>query len=226
MQDERLVETAHRLSKTLTPGDLDQTLSRITTAAVEVLPEVTHASISVRYADGRLQTVAPTDPMLCEVDEAQYRYQEGPCFDALTRSAQVVAPHLATDDRFPRYREVATAVGIRSQAGVRLFDTPKSQGALNLYSLNAGAFEDLGSLTALFTHQSSMAIEYAQEVANLREAIATRKVIGQAVGIAMERYGFNDERAFAFLARLSQTQNVKLRVVAQAIVDASQDRSR
>jgi GAF domain-containing protein len=225
MHEERLVETARELSRTLTPGDLDQTLRRITAAAVKVLPGVTHASITVRYADGRLQTVAPTDPMVCHVDDAQYQLGEGPCLDAVTSSAQVVSPYLATDERFPRYREVAVAAGLQSQAGVRLYEHPRSQGALNLYSTDPGSFAELGSLGDLFTHQSSMAIEYAQEIENLKEAIQTRNVIGRAVGIVMERYGFGDERAFAFLARLSQNQQLKLRVVAQSIVEASEDRA-
>jgi AmiR/NasT family two-component response regulator len=55
-------------------------------------------------------------------------------------------------------------------------------------------------------------------VDNLEEAVRTRTTIGQAVGIVMERYRLDDERAFAFLARLSQQRNVKLRVVAEEII--------
>ena len=49
----------------------------------------------------------------------------------------------------------------------------------------------------------------------------SRTLIGQAVGIVMERYDLNDERAFAFLKRLSSHRNVKLRLVAREIVDAT-----
>jgi len=38
------------------------------------------------------------------------------------------------------------------------------------------------------------------------------------VGIAMERYGLSEERVFAFLARVSQARNIKLRVVAEELV--------
>jgi hypothetical protein len=225
MDQERILAAAQRLSESLSPGDLDHTLSRITEAAVEVLPGVHLASITVRHADGRLQTVAPTDDVLFDVDAAQYELQEGPCYEAASEVAHVTSPHLASDDRYPRYREVAVKAGIQAQAGIRLFDTPKSQGALNLYSSVEGAFEDLGFLGALFRHQSAMAIEYAQEVHNLREAMQTRKTIGQAVGIVMERYELTEQRAFAFLARLSQHHNTKLRLVAQEIVAASEERA-
>jgi AmiR/NasT family two-component response regulator len=70
-----------------------------------------------------------------------------------------------------------------------------------------------------------MALAYAYEVENLREAVQSRQLIGQAVGIVMERYGLNDQRAFAFLARISQTRNVKLRIVAREILDEMGDRS-
>jgi AmiR/NasT family two-component response regulator len=63
-----------------------------------------------------------------------------------------------------------------------------------------------------------MAIGYAREIHNLQDAVRTRGLIGNAVGIIMERYQLSDDRAFAFLTRLSQDGNVKLRVVAEQIV--------
>jgi hypothetical protein len=210
-----------QLSKSLTPGDLDHILSRITQAAVEVLPNVEFASITILHADGRLETVAPTDDLLWGVDAAQYELREGPCYDAAADAVHVVSPDLATDPRFPRYAATAVAAGINAQAGIRLFDAPKSRGALNLYARAIGAFEDLGMLGALFRHQSAMAIDYAREIQNLREAVRTRGMIGQAVGIVMERYKLTDERAFAFLTRLSQHGNLKLRTIAEQIVETS-----
>jgi ANTAR domain len=216
---ERLVELAQRLAETLRPGDLDQTLGNITAAAVEVLPEVTMSSITVKHADGTLETVAPTDELLCKVDAKQYELREGPCYEAAVDTINVVASDLETDERFPRYREAALEAGIRAQVGIRLFDAKGSQGALNLYSDQRGAFEDLGSVADLFRAQSAMALAYAQEVQDLRDAVLTRQLIGQAVGITMARYKLEDHRAFAFLARLSQQRNVKLRVVAQEMID-------
>jgi AmiR/NasT family two-component response regulator len=43
-------------------------------------------------------------------------------------------------------------------------------------------------------------------------------LIGKAVGIVMERYDLSDERAFAFLKRLSSHSNVKLRLVAEQVI--------
>jgi GAF domain-containing protein len=223
MSSERLLETARRLAAQLSPGDLDATLAQITSAAVEVLPNVQLSSITIQQADGTLVTVAPTDDLLYRLDGEQYRLHEGPCYEAATDERQVISSDLGNDPRFPRYGKAAVAEGVRAQIGVRLFDNPRSHGALNLYSREVGAFEDIESLSALFVHQAGQAIAYAQEIGNLAEAVRTRTIIGQAVGIVMERYQLNDQRAFAFLQRLSSHRNLKLRLVAQEIVDAAGD---
>ena len=227
MTDEHLVQTLRRLSENLAPGDLDHTLDRITAAAVEVLPGVHYASITVKHADGRLETAAPTDDMLLGLDAAQYELQEGPCYDAAVDVAYVVSPHLAADERFPRYGPLAVEAGVRAQAGIRLFETPSptAQGALNLYSRDVGSFEDISIVGQLFAHQAALALDYAREIANLREAIRTRQLIGRAVGIVMERYGLNEQRAFAFLARVSQTRNVKLHLIAEELVRETEART-
>jgi len=223
MNDDRVVEASRRLAAALQPGDLDQTLGNITAAAIEVLPDVQWSSLTIKHADGRLETVAPTHEVLLEVDAAQYDFQEGPCYDAAVDTVHVVAPDLATDERFPRYAPVALRAGIRAQAGIRLFDAQESNGALNLYSDKVGAFADLGMLADLFAHQSAVALEYARRVDQLEEAVRNRQLIGQAVGIVMERYQVDDARAFGFLARLSNQENVKLRLVAERLLAASRD---
>ncbi len=215
---DQFLALTQRLSKTLTPGDLDHTLSRITAAAVEALPDTDYASITILHADGQLETAAPTHELLWGVDAAQYELREGPCYEAAADAVHVAAPDLAHDERFPRYAASAVAAGIRAQAGIRLFDAPKSRGALNLYAREVGAFSDLGAIGELFQHQAAMAIDYAREIHNLQAAVRTRGIIGTAVGIVMERYHLPDDRAFAFLTRLSQDGNVKLREVAERLI--------
>ena len=214
-----MLAASRRLSEALSPGDLESTLDRITNAAVEVLPEVDYASITVKHSDGRLETFAPTDELIVELDATQYRLQEGPCYEAAVDTVHVTAPELGEDPRFPRYGPAAAAAGIEAQAGIRLFDGHGSNGALNLYSVRRGAFVELGALRELFTHHSAVALAYAREITELQDAVRTRQLIGQAVGVMMERYGLDDARAFGFLARLSQDNNIKLRVVAERLLE-------
>lgn len=221
--DEELFHHARRLAQALTPGDLESTLARITAAAVEVVPDVDMASITVRHRDDRLETFAPTAEVLLELDAQQYELRQGPCYETATDEAYVVSSNLAADPRWPDYTKAALAAGVRAQAGIGLFDARQSQGALNLYARRVGAFEDLGPLGALFSHQAAIAIGYAREVSDLRQAITTRHEIGAAVGVVMERYQLSEERAFAFLARLSQDRNVKLREIARELVAGDED---
>ena len=221
---DEILEASRRLSEALAPGDLDTTLERITAAAVEVLPDVAYASITVKHQDGRLETFAPTDIAILELDAAQYELREGPCYEAATDSVHVTAPYIVDDPRFPRYGPVAFAAGIPAQAAIRLFDAPRSNGALNLYSERPGAFEDFDVLAQLFAHQSATALVYARQVSELQEALGTRQLIGQAVGVTMERFELDDVRAFGFLTRLSQDNNLKLRVVAERLLDEMKQR--
>jgi hypothetical protein len=61
---------------------------------------------------------------------------------------------------------------------------------------------------------SAAIAEAAAHIRQLRTALDSRDVIGQAKGILMERYRLTPDGAFALLARASQDTNVKLREVA------------
>ena len=55
----------------------------------------------------------------------------------------------------------------------------------------------------------------------LSEAIKSREVIGQAKGILMVREDVSDDEAFEMLKNVSQNENMKVRDVAQRVVDDS-----
>lgn len=57
----------------------------------------------------------------------------------------------------------------------------------------------------------------------LRTAMDSRALIEQAKGMLMAGRRCSSADAFAILVQLSQTTNKKLRVVAQAVVDATSD---
>jgi AmiR/NasT family two-component response regulator len=57
-----------------------------------------------------------------------------------------------------------------------------------------------------------------RELADLRAALVSRGVIGEAKGILMERFSLSEDEAFALLVRLSSEQQVKARVVAAELV--------
>jgi AmiR/NasT family two-component response regulator len=70
-------------------------------------------------------------------------------------------------------------------------------------------------------------LDHAQErTAQLERALSNRAVIDQAIGIIRSRSGASAEEAFDRLTRLSQTENIKLHIVAQRLVDEAVRRAR
>ena len=78
---------------------------------------------------------------------------------------------------------------------------------------------DARALAGLFATHAAIALGHAQERASLTEGLQSRRVVGQAIGILMARYEMNEDRAFAFLVRASSHRNIKLRAIAQELVD-------
>ena len=67
---------------------------------------------------------------------------------------------------------------------------------------------------------SSRVAELEAEVAQLRDALARRQQIGVATGLLAQRFGISPERAWSLMVRLSQNGHVKVREIAQALIDA------
>ena len=166
-----------------------------------------------------MTTSAPTDPLTIQLDALQYELREGPCYDAVTEANVTYAADIGQDLRWPHFGPRAAALGVRSQMAIRLHADARTRTGLNLYSRQQAAFEEPDDVISLFASHARVALGYAKEVDNLTAAVFSRKLIGQAIGIVQERYQMSEERAFEFLVRVSQTSNIKLRVVAQEIVN-------
>ncbi|MBI3965909.1 MAG: response regulator [Chloroflexi bacterium] len=63
--------------------------------------------------------------------------------------------------------------------------------------------------------------EMRRDLADLRDALETRKLVEQAKGILMERQNLGEADAFRKLQQLSQRENKKMADIARAIIMAS-----
>jgi hypothetical protein len=73
---------------------------------------------------------------------------------------------------------------------------------------------------ALSGRHLANALEEAQrEITTLKACLDRRTIIGEAIGITMIQAGITADAAFARLVDLSQNTNVKVRDLAQRIVD-------
>lgn len=143
---------------------------------------------------------------------------------------------MADDPRWPAFGPRAAALGLRSLLSCRLF-TDTTLGALNLYARLPGAYGLIDRTKAVvFAAHAGIALGAAEAlegaaislrgevdlVQNLRGALASREVIGQAEGILIERERISAEEAFGVLRQASQHLNVKLREIAQYLVDTGE----
>jgi len=202
--------------------DVEQTLDRVLQLAVEVGP-CNHASISFRYPDGRLETVAASDVVIEKADGLQYALREGPCLDAVWEAETYRVENIESDPRWPQWGPQVARLGLSSVLAVRLFTTSRNLGALNLYSGKPRTYHDEEVTTALIIGaHASVAVAAARNEVDLWQAVDSRHLIGQAQGILMERFDLDSDQAFSVLRRYSQHHNRKLRAVAQELISTRQ----
>ena len=138
----------------------------------------------------------------------------------------------ASDTRWPEFAAAALGHGIHATLSVPLAARGAGIGALNLYAESPGAFtDDHQKAVLVFAQQASIALANAQvywdarELSeNLSEAIKTREVISQAVGILMVTSRRTPDDAFQILASASQRENRKVRDIAAEIVARTVER--
>jgi hypothetical protein len=190
-------------------------------SAASNIPGVDFISITVRTGKNPIRTESATDPLAARADALQYELQEGPCYAAVTGERFVLVNDMAASLEFPRYAPKALDLGIRAQAAIQLMHNGENAG-LNLYARTPDAFGPATvQIAELFATQAGALLGYAAQVEQLSEALHTRTDIGTAIGILMERYGIDRHQAFAFLTRNSQNRNVKVRVLAQGLIDGT-----
>ncbi|MFD5013512.1 GAF and ANTAR domain-containing protein [Streptomyces chartreusis] len=199
------------------------TLERITASAIELVEGCDAAGILVLH-DSTVESLAPTHQMVIDSDQLQQRLGEGPCFDA-ARTAQGervfrIADLTGLQQRWPAYAPQAHALGVGSMMGFLLFTEDEDLGALNLYSHKPGAFTDASEVAGwLLASHAAVAFSSARTHAQMEQAVATRHLIGQAMGILMGSHHLTEEQAFDVLRRYSQENNIKLREVARLVCE-------
>jgi GAF domain-containing protein len=184
-------------------------------------------AITVRL-DDKSRTVASSDALAARADEIQYAQDKGPCLEAMRTGVVVDVPNLATDDRWGNYRSHALAQGVQSVLSTPLGRDGQHFGALNLYATEAGGFDDEARTDAArWAQQASGAVGVALRLAEqtrhgqqLAEALTSRSIIDQAIGILMAQQRCSSVAAFDILRTASQGRNVKLRTIAADIVRA------
>ena len=173
------------------------------------------------------RTIASSADLASRVDEIQYGSGDGPCLHSIRTSSVIVVEDLAQEDRWGPYRQHARDQGVRSSLSVPIMNVDAvATGALNLYFTEPTRYSpEQIQLGRHFADQASGALQLATRLAQqatltsqLQEAMTSRSVIDQAIGILMAQNRCSPAEAFDVLRRASQNRNVKLHALATDIV--------
>lgn len=201
----------------------EQLLEHIVQVATRLVPGAEDASVAV-YCDGQLRTVAAAGELTMTCDALQRAVGVGPSLDVARSGQTLRVADLATDPRWIEFGHRAAAEGVRSVLACALPLPRRQSGVLSLFSSYPAAFDTAAELVVpVFAARAAIALAHADKVTNLERAVQSRQLIGQAVGILMERHRLSENEAFNTLVKASQETHVKLREIARRVSETGEE---
>ena len=213
-------------------GGLLVQLERVVEAARTVVG-VDGTGLTLVHEDGLPRWVTVSDAAMQLLEEVQHDFGEGPCVAAYVEDRVVAVQDLASELVWDRIAVVVRQLQVRGvlSVPVRLADQPV--GTLNVYASQPRAWspaevQALGALALVSAELVHTAVELANrevEVAQLRQALASRVWIEQAKGMLAATQGVSLDQAFQRLRRRARSSSRKLAEVALEVVqDAQRER--
>ncbi len=209
------------ITKLVADDDFGSTMARFVTRIVRTVPGCDDAIITVRSASG-VEVVHSShdlgfDPLL-----------PGPIVEAVTYAEPRKLDDVAVDQRWPAFGTQFVNAGYRSCLCVPLSTDGAESAVLTLLSRDPGQFGEAAfDVVLLLTLHAGVAFDNAslyhdsrELVTQLRTALRTRSLVGQAQGLLMRHFECPSDDAFDLLKRTSQNRNQKLRDLARVLVDA------
>jgi GAF domain-containing protein len=205
---------------------LADTLTTMTVSATQALAESPEVSLTVLDL-GRGRTPATSGPIALQLDKQQYETGSGPCLDAARYGETIRLTVDRPDQPYPELREAARRQGVTHTMSIGLPAGDQVMSAMNIYSFTGRALSDdsermaktFASCIGIVLANAEQYREAAARAAHLEVALQTRASIEQAKGILMDRHRCTSEEAFKMLAARSQTENVKLMLIALDLVN-------
>jgi signal transduction protein with GAF and PtsI domain len=213
-------------------GDLLVGLGRVVEATRTVVG-VDGTGLTLAHEDGRPRWVAVSDAAMELLEQVQHDFGEGPCLAAFAEDRVVAVEDLQSERVWDRLAAVVGQLQVRGvlSVPVRLVDQPV--GTLDVYATQprawtSGEVEALGALAVVTAELVSTGVELANrevEVAQLRQALASRVWIEQAKGVLVATWGVSPDVAFQQLRKRARSSSRKVADLAQEVVqDAQRER--
>jgi GAF domain-containing protein len=206
---------------------LAQVLQRVAELAQHAIPGAGAVSVTLLESD-QARSVAFTGDLAAALDERQYELGFGPCMDAARTGSTIFLDYTSNQEKYPDFVRQARRHGVVHSVSIGLPVAERIIGALNVYGMDqedAPFDEDALAIARAFSHYAAVALANAAlfsstaELADhMQQALDSRAVIDQAKGIIMAKRGCNADEAFDHLVKLASTQHLKLRQVAEQLV--------
>jgi GAF domain-containing protein len=216
---------------------VNELLTAVAEFAAQAIPGVDGLGVTALHpVDGKLgiQAWEVTAPFVREIDILQYEVlNEGPCITCMQTRRPIVSGSLGTDTRWPRFGAQVAGLGVHSVFSLPLLIADQVMGSINSYAYDRDAFADhavrLGSIfagpAAVSVYNAQLLMAAREQADQLQHALGSRTVIDLAIGIIRGRTGGSAADGFDRLRRISQSENVKLAVIAQRVADEAVGRA-
>jgi hypothetical protein len=112
----------------------------------------------------------------------------------------------------------SVSLGVPALLVVRIGGAPRQLVRLVWYATGPDTLSPYRGVAEAFAHHASLALGATMERDNLNRAVVARHRVGLAQGILMTRRQLTAGQAFALLKRESQNTHVKLRTIAQWVI--------
>jgi GAF domain-containing protein len=212
---------------------VDELLTQVAEFAVYAIPGADGAGVTLTHpseARLRIRVWAVTAQFVREIDTLQYEiHNEGPCLTVIRTGRPCVSGSIGEDIRWPRFGPPVARLGVKSALSVPLMLGERVIGAINAYAYGLDTFPEYAMAmgvkfagpAAVSVHNARLLMEARHRAEQLQRALGSRSVIDQAIGIVRGRAGTSAEEAFGRLVKVRQSENVRLHVIAERLVDES-----
>ena len=219
-----VVSALHKIGEaSAADADVSELCRVVLGEATKLVAAADHAALLIQQGNKVVRLDATSDTARAAV-ELQQELRQGPIPTAVTaRVPQRLNVADAGHQQWPLYAQQAGAMRILSEVTVP-FAARTLTGVLSLFSSRPAAFgEPTVALLTPLANQGVLAIAQKTIEENLRAALPSHRKVGMALGILIERHRLTEETAFNRLVRISQQRHVKLRTIAETIVETGQD---
>jgi len=207
---------AHLGSDSVEPRDFASSL-------VDALP-ISGASVATVGGMIGSETVSASDGLAAHLDELQFDFTEGPCWDAVSTGSPVLTPAIAQlRTTWPNFAPAAEESGIASIFAFPLRVGPLPIGAVDLYSLtplelsSADRARAAGMSEVIGRRVLRQALE--RERAETEEVGPhSRRVIHQATGVVLAQLDLTPEDAALILQTHAYSTGRSVKEIARGVV--------